>query len=394
MPSLRARPSLGNPALLAGALAAAALCPACAGPRLANVEALFGPDEALHVMARYRTRADEGGVFQYQDFLYTVHDRSGWHPKASSLGNNETESAFEKPFRLLTDGQGRAFVVADVNRGLVVQMRDSKGWRTLDTSAPISAAARETLGRKGQFGAAWFGADGVLRVLYGAFLYEFEGAGAGQKLARAIDTGLPCVLGTCIFDPTGDRQGEAAVVSSDREKYKIYALQCAADACRWSEVPDVDLGTTDDGGSSGPLRRVFFHTADGKAMLVRPVGVSGGPSYAVLASFPGGESMVVSDGAYFIGAAPRPGGGFVVASESYTNELTLVVEDGDHRRTSFKLGAFDYAYASEPVAVRVRKGRAGTEQAHVFLGVESTAVTHFVVDLPGGKVTREKINLR
>jgi hypothetical protein len=271
----------------------------------------------------------------------------------------------------------------------VVQALEGSTWKTLAAGAKITGDAADTLAKPGQMGGMWAASDKTLHILYGTYVYVVS----GEEIADAISTGETCNLDDdCTFDPTGDLAGEAAQYDHDSGKYLLRRLSCSGFSCQWSYVSGVDLGDSDQGGGSGAGRRVFFHDKDGKATLVRPVeGPDPKNDYLVVANTTEHRIPVLSGGAFFIGAAPRPGGGFAVAVRTYDRQLKLLAVSAGGQVNPIDLGGF--SQGEEPIGVHVTGG-SGAERVHVLLPETSTGVAHFVVDLPGGSFTHETIEMR
>jgi hypothetical protein len=193
----------------------------------------------------------------------------------------------------------------------------------------------------------------------------------------------------CTYDPTSDSTGEAARYDHDQGKYVLQRLACPNFCDAWTDVGF--LGDNDQGGSSEPLRRVFFHDKDGKGILVRPVSTpKDANNYAVIANDVDHQITVLSGGALYVGAGPRPGGGFAVATLGYDKALKLMAVDADDKIEEIDLGSIDFG--SQPIGVHVRD-KAG-EQVHVVVRESHDSVAHFVVNLPDGGFTKESIKMQ
>src|SRR5262245_49692433 len=124
-------------------LAVPALCPACScEPYAGHVQMLAGEDGSVQVLSRCRDPEAEGGAYRYREFLYAVNDSAEWHTEPSSIGSGEGGFLTEKPYFLLADAMGRAFLVADLTRGLAIQVLDGGAWHTIDADPSLSKTAR------------------------------------------------------------------------------------------------------------------------------------------------------------------------------------------------------------------------------------------------------------
>ncbi len=354
-----------------------------------HLDTVLLADGSLHILSRARTGESEGGDFTYHEFLYASQAGATTDLVPSSLGEGDASFGFESLYRLAMDPKGRPLLVADVKGGLVVQVLDAGSWKKVPVGAGVSADAASSLAKEHQLGAVWTGSDNDVRVLHGAWIFVID----GDAIKSATPVNGTCNLEEhCTFDPTGDLAGDAAVYDHDAGKYTLRQLACPVDGCHWIDVPGVDFGDSDMGGSSSPFRRVFLHDKDGNGTLVRPMSTpSDSDNYSVLASTVSQQTKVRAGGAFFIGAAPRPGGGIVVAARTYDKELTLHVVDEGGQVKDIDLGTSESG--EEPIRLHVTDA-GGAEKVHVVIREAETTVGHFVVSLPSGTSTHESIELR
>jgi hypothetical protein len=371
------------------------------GPdRLAPLQIEVDSQGVFHLAGRYRTGEGEGGGYGYKQFLYGWGKAGDWQRDSIDLGIGDIGSSFESIYRLAIENGDRPILVADLAEGLRVRTKALGSWIAMYPFVGLDELATQSLNTRNQLNAAWTGSDGIVRILSGNWLFEIDEG----TIARATDTGRDCLLQgrgdpmeDCFFDPTGDRQGQAAVYYYTGHPLQdglvhLLDLSCDATDCQWSEVPDVDLGTTDPGGSSGPHHRLFFHTADGTPVLVRRVGSASGENYALQANWPDGELVLAEEDVYKVGAAARKSGGFVAVAETYSNTLHLFVVDQDFSSREIFLATLSYRFMRSPLAV-LPIGEGESEHVHVFVSMGSRSVTHLDVNLTTDSIQMETIEL-
>jgi len=373
---------------------------ACSGPdRLGPIQVAFGAGGELHLAVRVEGGQDEGGGWSYGAFRYGVADGSGWHVDSVPLEDRSAGDSFGRPYRLALDGAGRAWIVVDTLAGVQAYRRREGVWRSAGPwGDPLPDEASQAWRAQRALVAAWGGADGVVRVLAGRWLFDLGGDEALPSLAGARDTGAACPpgegsLGECHFAPTGPAEGQAAVPGwqGPEGATDLRTLRCDADACVWRDEPGVNLGTRDPGGSTNPARRVFFHRADGTPLLVRPVQPASGPTYALLASSPAGEVVLLENDVFVAGAAPRPAGGFVALALTYGGALRLVVVEPDAALRIVEVGTHGSGDGVDPLALVVRLD-SGVEVLHAFLGQGADAIRHLRVDLASDAISEETLS--
>lgn len=350
-------------------------------PSIDLLDTAIGSDGALHVMARVASHTGEGDELVVHGYAYARSRGGTTETSSTPLGADETFESNGVVHRLVIDGQGRPIFAAEGAKGLYVQALDGATWKSVPLDPSLSQDAMAQLQVMNGLGGAWVDSKGAARVMYGAYVYTI-----GENITSAKPIGSACALfDDCNFDPTGDVAGQAAQYDYPSKSYKLRQLDCDS-ACSWHDVGS--LGDSDQGGSSDPLNRIFFHTADGNPTLVRRHDVTNGHAYAVIANTPATEITVLDGNVYQFGAAPRPDGGFVVAARDYDDQLKVAFVGVDGSVKVVDLGGDDWS--TQPIRVHVTT--AGGERAHVIVRESGDHVRHFTVS-ESGEFDRESIGL-
>jgi hypothetical protein len=386
-------------ALLALAPLLGASLMACeAQDRIGPVRATIDGAGRLHVVTRLKTGQDEGGGWGYRGFRGITQDGGTWSASAVPMEDRSSGGSFGRPYFLAMDGDDRPVVVADAADGVAVFRGGGGDWTELEPAQTLPAEARLALNAPYTLSAAWDAEDGVVRFLAGEWLFEVEGDAI--LTAREMDTAISLhdrvSFTDCLFDATGPLTGEAACYAwqdDEDDEVHLIALDCTAEPCTWEEVPDVGLGTRDPGGSSDSLRRVFLHLADGTPLLVRPVWpAEGRDTYALLASTPDEDRVLIEGDVYFAGAAARPSGGYAALAATYSDRLLLVIVDSDGALRELDLGRVTASSQEDPLSLLIESSPDG-EVAHAFLAKGAGALHHVRVDLTTDHITRKTVGL-
>jgi hypothetical protein len=390
--------SLRHRLLLLGCLATFAAC--SGSDAMGPVRAAFDEAGHLHVAVRTKTGQDEGGGWSYKGFYYGVLEAETWRWESIPLDDQSTGTSFGRVYYLSASEEDHALIVADSLQGVQafeVWGEAPKNLRLADSASDaLDSDTRRILRSDFALNAAWFGADGTARILAGDRLFELQDG----LVTRAIPTDGSCAMTDrntyedCMFHPTGDRSGEAAIMAwqeKTHDEISLRSLSCSNQACIWQEVPGQTLGTRDPGGSSNALRRSFLHLSDGTPLFVRPVNMEGVESYALLASTPAADRILIPGNTHFAGAAARPTGGYVAVGASYDDKVTLVIVDGDGMQRSLDLGGCRSGKQRDPLSVVV-KGSGEEEEAHVLLSDGASSILYIVVDLVTGLYERRGVD--
>lgn len=379
-----ARSSIAYPLFGLAALCSLMGCGFGAGKvQIGVVDTALDDSGALHVVSRIEQGVSEGSATAFHGFAYTRYGVDGYESFSNLIGFGEETENDARMYQLALDGEGRPVIAAETDAGLVVARFQDNQWTTLSIDPSMPETAQSDLAISGQLSAAWTASDGTVRVMYGQSIYEIKDA-----VFRYKGLENECFLiDNCLFDSMGDDMGEAVRYSWETEGFELSRMSCGS-FCSWKTIGSI--GSGDQGGSSAPLTRFFFHTKDGEGRFLQKIEADSGVSedaYKVVVSTVDEQITVFEKGIYSVGGAPRPTGGFVVAAQGYDEQLHLAAVDADGSQKTIDLGGV--ALANDPIRVRVRA--APSEEVHVVTRESGDHLAHYIVSLPSGEFTKESI---
>lgn len=374
--------------LLAGVL------PACGpGPdRLSSITALWGGDGALHVAARLRSGEHEGGGSIHRAYLYAHVDGKGQTIRAelpaSPGGNDYCDGAR----LLLVEGQKSATLAIEGAEVSAWQIDAAGGFRQASPSAlPVGQQSLFGLRLRG----AWregTATSEVVDVLTDQRLLRVE----GDAITSSRSVGAGCARDSLchVLPPTPSEPALAAVLGPGG--VVLRRLDCTATDCSWTDAGALSQngdvgGTSCNGGrfllgvgaTSEPHTPVFLR-------LIQPP--KGGATYALLASSRQGDQVLRENGAYFIGAAALPDGGYAVAVEGYDQNMQLIIVAADLQTArSVNLGRRPYDFMSNTLTVLGSGSGASDQRIHVLFGVGSATLRHLTIETQSDTVQSDAL---
>ncbi len=360
------------------------------GPdHLSGLVATFSSDGALHLAAELRTGQDEGGGFALIDYLYA---RCGADGSITRFSPPVLCRRSEDDGIALVEGAAGEYLVFSAGNTLSLWLGRRDGWTEISMAA-LSPEARSGVGKK--ILAVW-GEAQDLRVLTREWLYTVE----GDKATDAYRVTGDC-FGSwlCYVAPELRAPGdpiEAIYWKRDADiQRSLVTCDVGEKSCTATDTGS-SFGNPDPGGRSSRPGRFFFRTRDASGVpvpvFVRTLSVPGAKHYGVVATTPSGDLDLVRENAYFIGAAPLPAGGYVVAIESYDETLRIIAVGPDLKtKHVINLGRHRDGFMDHTLGVLAR-GRTATDQrAHIFYGAGRDIVRHLTVDLVKGSVEGDEL---
>jgi len=387
---------LNTSGLAAVALVALAATGCSRGPdRLSGVAATFSVDGALHLAARLRTGEQEGGGWAHVAFLYARRAADGsisrFAPPVPGKGGNASDDRLPA----LAEGATGQYLSISTGYELSSWIGNSAGWTPLAT-AGLPIKARSTAGQR--LLALWREQD-TLYLLTNSWLYLAR----GEQIVDAFAvTGACAASRLCYVAPgaagaPGATGVTAAAVYLGKDAVQGSRLTCdsAQKRCAFTDS-GATLGSADVGGTSSPRGRFFFHAKDATGaavpVFVRAVRAASGANYSVVASSPGANLALVATGAYFLGAAALPAGGYAVAIEDYGEMLSVVLVAADlTSKRVINLGRHPDGFMATSLTV-LGSGTSSTDQrVHVLYGAGSSTVRCLTIEPTSGKVERDEL---
>ena len=357
------------------------------GPdHLSGLVAAFSRDGALHLAAEFQTGQDEGGGFAHIAYLYARREVDGAVTRFSPpvLGRRSEDDGIA-----LVEGVAGEYLVFSAGNTLSLWLgrRDGWGWAEISMAA-LPSEARSGVGQR--ILAVW-GEVQDLRVLTRQWLYTVEGDKATDAYAVKGDCfgSWLCYVAPELRSP-GDSI-EAIYWKRDADiQRSLVTCDAGKKSCMATDTGS-SFGDPNPGGRSSRPGRFFFRTRDASGapvpVFVRTLSVPGAKHYGVVATTPSGDLDLVRENAYFIGAAPLPAGGYVVAVESYDETLRVIAVGPDLKtKHVINLGRHRDGFMDGALAVLARGTTTTDQRAHIFYGAGRDIVRHLTVDLVKGSV--------